>query len=74
MFAVLAALAAQGYNMSHADNKTHGGKGVSAIKPVNARQADINWSLLMENNRRERSGLPVMTPGEADIFVQLQHA
>ena len=74
MFAVLAALAAQGYNMSHADNKTHGGKGVSPIKPRNVRQSDINWSLLMENNRRERSGLPVMTPGEADIFVQLQHA
>ena len=74
MFAVLAALAAQGYNMSHADNKTHGGKGVSPIKPRNVRQADINWSILMENNKREREGLPVMTPGEADIFAQLQHA
>ena len=56
--------------MSHADNKTHGGKGVSAIKPLNARQADINWSLLMENNRREREhGLPPMTPGEANNFL-----
>ena len=58
--------------MSHADNKTHGGKGVSAIKPRNIRQADINWSLLMENNKRERAGLPVMTTVEADIFIQLQ--
>ena len=74
MCAVLAALVAQGYNMSHADNKTHGGKGVSPIKPRNPKQADINWSILMENNKREREGLPVMTPGEADIFVQLQHA
>ena len=74
MCAVLVVLGAQGYNMSHADNKTHGGKGVSPIKPQNPKQADINWSILMENNKRERSGLPVMTPGEADIFVQLQHA
>ena len=74
MCAVLAALAAQGYNMSHADNKTHGGKGVSPTKPTNPKQADINWSILMENNKRERSGLPIMTPIEADIFVQLQHA
>ena len=55
--------------MSHADNKTHGGKGVSPIKPRNWRQADINWATLMENNRRERSGLPTMTPVEADIFI-----
>jgi len=60
--------------MSHADNKTHGGKGVSPIKPRNVRQTDINWSLLVENNRREREGLPVMTPEEAEAFVQLQHS
>ena len=74
MCVVLAALAAQGYNMSHADNKTHGGKGGAPIKPRNVRQSDINWAILMENNKRERSGLPAMTPVEADIFVQLQHA
>lgn len=73
MFAVLADLVAQGYSMSHADNKTHGGKGVSPVRPRNVRQADINWSILMENNKRERLGLPIMTPIEADIFVQLQH-
>ena len=56
--------------MSHADNKTHGGKGVSPIKPRNVRQADINWSLLMENNRREREHeLPPMTKKEADAFL-----
>ena len=60
--------------MSHSDNKTHGGKGVSPIKPRNVRQTDINWATLMENNRRERSGLPAMTSVEADIFAQLQHA
>ena len=58
--------------MSHADNKTHGGKGVSPVRPRNVRQADINWSLLMENNKRERAGLPVMTTSEANIFIQLQ--
>jgi len=60
--------------MSHADNKTHGGKGVSPIKPRNVRQTDINWSLLVENNRREREGLPIMTPEEAEDFVQLQYS
>ena len=57
--------------MSHADNATHGSKGISAIKPANPTQADKNWDLLKENNRRSREDdLPPMTKAEADEFLQ----